>query len=363
MAFTLFTGDRIWNTTTQTYQLWNGTIWIDIGGGGGGGGGHLNISGGTLIGGVPLYNFEDHDKFNTSWMWNYRTVPEITPFPPLISNGAISPSYWQYDMDNLPNSLWNYGLEWLGAGNGEDQGEFDFLHSTTAWPFFDDWLTEFGTGGITPTMGVDVESDSGIILNCLNFLDEEQEFPWNPKHMMVKGFMNLYDPTSDNGWNSCIGFMVMPFSGHESVIFGRPWINTGIYFVGGFNLPTPLGANPGNWYAVASNGGTVYALDTGIAVDDGDTGLSENHKFHVRFQFNGAQFYIDNLLVATMDTSDPDVADAWPVEEDLYPGVGISNTGLAESETGKWCGPIYFLPWIAASEIIPDVPTPPQPPI
>jgi hypothetical protein len=255
-------------------------------------------------------------------------------------------------MDGLPGTLDLFGADWLGANISDPDSAA--LFSPTSSPIWDDWESLLATGGIAPGSGVNITTDSGIVLNIKTNVDFT--IPYNPKHLMVKGFMNVYDLTVDDGWNACIGFMNIPYSGFQSEAFafgGNPALNPGVYFAGGYNLPAPFASNPDNWHAVVCDGSTIYALDTGVPIEAvGPTGLSDNHKFHIRLQSFGAQFYIDNILVATVDISDPLVAAVWPDSQyDLWAGVGISNTSLAR---GSACYPMFFLPWISAAENPPD---------
>jgi len=288
-------GDRIWNITTQTLQVWNGTAWVDIGGAGGIG--HEGIDGET--GTIP--NFEDHDTYDTSWMWNYQ-------------NSFVN------------SSLSQNGPDWFGNMWGGGEG-----------PTFSpmgNCIIDPSTGGISP-IGLDSGfTDSGVMRNIL--VSAPGATPWTTQHLMVKGMsLSTGFPWIPEGFNVVIGFASQPFQGLYSA--NHDTFNEGVFFAAATDLAlvanglTLIGATPDplgdDWYACIRSGIWVYAITTGVPVVE-----YVKHKFHLEWHDSNTTppsdarvlFYIDDVLKNTVSSTDAGLA--WPTSGIFYPTVGMSNT-------------------------------------
>ena len=317
-------GDRIWNITTQTLQVWNGTAWVDVGGGGAGG--HLGIDGETLA--SPL-RFQDHDKYNTSWMWRWQTkllavLADLTVEGPdwfCNDTGMATPPFGSCYSTPSNGSILPYGLDALGMGGGP--------------------------------------SDGGLMRNIL-VIPPDGVHAWCPQYLMVKGF----SVTTDDGIggsdptvvNVVIGFAGQPFQGLvDSTV---TTFNTGVFFAAGdgVTITTPSGplALTDNWYACVANATAIYAKNTGVPI------TTEKHKFFVEWHGDAgvvdgnAKFYIDDVLKSTITKTESSTA--WP---DLvgYPTLGVSNTDPSPFGV-YYVYPQVFLPFIHATDYTPDVPPP-----
>jgi len=299
-------GDRIWNITTQTLQVWNGTMWVDIGGGGGGG--HLGVDGET--GSLP--DFEDHDSYNTSWMWKYQlftptqTVP-LTPDPIVV--------------DGL-------GPGWFGNLFGPSG------HTPAYVSAMGDCIINPSNGDIDP-LGldpVDAEDfmDSGVARN-IQVPAPAGNVDWCPQYLMVKGLSLNTDPSTHmEAYNVVVGFASLPFQGLYSAF--EDGFNTGVFFVAANGLElASLGITPLNftddpfetrWYVCVATAGFIFAKET-VHLNN-----SVLHKFYVEWHIDHADFYVDDVLAETItEAQATDGSDtAWPKTGLYYPTVGVSNT-------------------------------------
>ena len=319
-------GDRIWNLTTTTLQVWTGVSWVDVGGGGSGG--HIGINGedGTWP------ELQDHTLNNTSWMWEYQVIDtETTDYadgaPEWISNiVGVSEPVPVSPLGSCRTNILSGGIKPTGLdpANWEPQYQDDFI-------------------------------DCGIARNIT--INPTSTTPYCPQYLMVKGLsfttdQLVWDPSV---FNVVVGFANSPFQGFWSAL--SPWpngFNLGLFFVAAKDLrldgtpaqpypealngtDNPLGEN---WYACTCVHDYIYAVDTLIPIESG-----VKHKFFVEWHGDNrgmlggleahALFYIDDALVATITESDATdgAKSAWPAMTYYEPCVGISNTTNPNFET------------------------------
>jgi hypothetical protein len=276
------------DTGTGTLRYSNGGLWNAIGGGGPAGG-HLGIGGGA--GGVA-YNYEDHNTFNTSWMWR-------TPF---LNMGDLG-------INDRPDEWYHFNPM------------NDYIYASRL------------DGAIYEDNGIQNGNDGGIMRATRHFLPAG--FPTVDYHFMAKGV--AFGWTSENIPSIAIGFFQYP-AGITPVWWAL--INAGV----GFGYDAALMPNP-NYYAVVENiAGAIFMKDTGIPILVG-----VYHKFNVVLHTLSAEFYIDDIPVATITSVEAGAA--WPditFPNYLFPIVGLSNPYMMNAYI------VWYLPFISAlGKVIP----------
>lgn len=248
---------------------------------------HLGCGGGTraAVTGVPLYDFEDSDDFNTSFMWQWY---EYT-----LNGGVSGGKMW-----------WGYRFDFMCA-------LWDGINVPQA----------LSSGLIFPVLGLETLENGGIVHDEWNFMRSSLIPPFGGVdcHFMVREFAPTHtgEDAEDPYFlmDILIGFHQIPFYGPLGVGPGNP----GVYFA----HPASLG---GNWQAmVYVIGQPPTMVDTGVAFEE-----QIAHKFHVHWTIEAAYFYIDDILVATITITDTGPL-GWPFDTIMYAGIGFMN--LNEDDT------------------------------
>jgi len=278
---------------------------------GGGGGGHLGCGGGTLVGGVPLYNYEDHDLFNTSWCWHINQSTQRTNWV------GVSP--W------IPQFL-GFVSSTVLAANGM-----------------------FGTTLGTNAPGI----GSGVAFRSNQPFWYLMAFPNPTHHCMIRYLLDL-DPrlhlptsftpgTGTPNWTVAVGFWQQT-SGFQPNPGGAT--NRGIGFA--YVTDPLLFPNP-NWYMVSSsnNPATMFKIDTGIPIND-----TVKHKFNVIWKHASCDFYIDDLYTGTI--TEVAAGAGWPSNQQQY-------EFIATAWNRDQVGPSYMtqfiqFPVIQAADFVPTGP-------
>lgn len=263
-----------------------------LGGGGGGGGAdifHRGCGGGTRapISAIPMFDFENSDDFNTSFMWQW--------FEHQLNGGVSGGKMW-----------WGLGMDFMCA-------LWDPVNNPQV----------LSSGLIFPVLGYDTLSNGGIVHDEWNFMRASAMVPFGGVdcHFMVREFSpGVAGQEAEDPYqlmDVLIGFHKIPFYGPFGIGAG----NDGVYFAKLTGV-----ASPSNWQAMVYVFGQVpFLVDTGIPFE-----TQVAHKFHVLWQLEDAYFYIDDLLVAHISVTDTGEA-GWPFDTILYAGIGFMN--LNEDDT------------------------------
>jgi hypothetical protein len=263
---------------------------------------HMNVGGGTYIATIPLYNYEDHDTFNTSWCWR------------------------------VGDATHSAGMDWLA------RYDLDGLD------------VHFGTGLLANRTPLTVGEYGGVQLDTILYQDASLVFP--TQHLMVKSFAIDFDPNTGHAvteYSLAIGFWDDAYGLTPADYPTIVPLAQGVGFAYGSSWPAALFPNQ-NYYAVCSAAGNLYVEDTGIAIT-----TKVAHKFNVIWQHHIAYFYIDNLLTNTIDQSNG-AGSAWPDDLALYPSVSIANRHTVGQN--KQMTMMVDLPFIWASDHVPLGPDP-----
>lgn len=264
---------------------------------------HKNVGGGTLIAGVPLYDYEDHDKFNTSWCWSM--VTEASTFGPT----------WRLRGDAC----------------------------------FDAWNLYSPLGMLTNATQIDVGDNGGPQLDVGIYSSSSDEIVTN--HLMVKGFGLDLGPLPGHEvteFSLAIGFWDEPFGLTPADYPIIVPVAQGIGFAYGTSWPGALFPNV-NYYAVSSFGGNLYVEDTGVAIV-----TVVPHKFNVVFEHHQAMFYIDNVLTNTITQAE--ATTSWPHNIGLYPSATVANRHTVAQD--KQMGMLLDYPLIWSADHVPLGPDP-----
>ena len=220
--------------------------------------GHLGCGGGTLVGGVPEYDYEDHNRFNSTWcFW---------PISGTTLTDAVSgkPNWWFAPYRSGAPAAY---MAWPRTNN-------------VPWGYYQNLVTR-------NVIGNDV---------CLHRWGNRVGPMMTPDvthHFMVKGLAYERQATNPSGsgplsnMNLTIGF----WSTYQFL--------AACYGIGfAWSSAIPASFPNANFYATCNTvPGGIYAVDTGVPIYPFPP---VPRKFNVVYGQTVSKFYIDNVLVATI---------------------------------------------------------------
>jgi hypothetical protein len=278
---------------------------------------HVGVGGGTRdpVTDLPLYNFEDHDIFNSSIMWGLHC----------------------YEVNVDPDNWYLYNLS------------VEYNHLCIAN------IIDPTTGLITHDK-VDYQRDLGIMRDC-GFTPTPFNVAMIAMHLMVKKVSFYYEYKDGYGLTDTIAIGFCDNYGGFTSITGN-CIQAGAYFCAGQDVP----GYAGNWMICVGGPAVRILKQTTVPIggDPSQTGnaMTDPHKFHVKFGAKGAWFWIDDLFVGTIN-EDIDLT-YWgssPVGYQLFANCGCSTYVGALLH----CRIDFEYPFICAGDFDPIMPVGPRP--